>query len=92
MNSTTLRRAAAAVGLAGATVAVPLFAIEVSELSLARLAQPFMGGTSQAPLTQAELAELDLLGNRNGKYDIGDVRLYLYAQPQLIPDEQVVLP
>lgn len=92
MNSMTLRRAAAAVGLVGAAVAAPLFAIEASELSMARLSQPFMGGTSQEPLTEEEMAELDILGNRNGRYDIGDVRLYLYQQPQLIPDEQVVLP
>jgi hypothetical protein len=92
MRRMTTRRAAAAAALLAAAVAVPVFALEVSELSMERLAQPFLGGTSVPPLAPADTAELDHLGNFNGRYDIGDVRLFLYNNPQLIPEEQVVLP
>ncbi len=64
--------------------AVPAAALQISELSLARLARPFIGGTA-APLTPQDVAELDQTGNRNGVYDIGDVRLLMLAHPQLIP-------
>ena len=85
-------RAAAAAALLAAAVAVPVFAIEVSEMSIQRLAQPFMGGTGAPPLSPADTVELDHLGIRNGRYDLGDLRLFLYNNPQLIPEEQVVLP
>jgi len=73
-----------AVLAAAGAVAVPAAAVEISQLSLARMARPFIGGTA-APLTAQERLGIDSLGNRNGVYDIGDVRLVLLAHPELIP-------
>lgn len=72
----------AALALGAATAAAS--ALQVSELSLARMARPLIGG-SAAPLTQQELLELDQMGNRDGSYDVGDIRHVLYAHPELIP-------
>jgi M6 family metalloprotease-like protein len=38
-------------------------------------------GTSGNPLTDAERLYLDRLGNRNGLFDLGDIRSYLRHQP-----------
>ena len=92
MKPTFLRRAAVLAALSGAAAAVPLFAIDVSQLTIERLAQPFMGGTSVPPLTPQDTLDLDVLGVQNGRYDIGDLRLMLYNHPELIPEDQVVLP
>lgn len=92
MKPTTLRRAALLAALSAGAVAVPLSAIDVSQLTIERLAQPFMGGTSAPPLTPQDTLDLDVLGIHNGRYDIGDLRLMLYNNPQLIPEDQVVLP
>ncbi|MFH1762968.1 MAG: hypothetical protein ABIF09_02145, partial [Gemmatimonadota bacterium] len=46
------------------------------EVSRSRLAQPFLG-TSGSGLSPEEVGYLDLHGNRNGRYDIGDLRAYL---------------
>ena len=74
----------ALLAIAAAAVAVPAAALQISELSLARMARPFIGGTA-APLTAQDMQELDKMGNKNGAYDIGDVRLIMNANPQLIP-------
>lgn len=75
----------ALLALAAAALAVPAAALQVSELSVARMAAPFIGGTA-APLTVSDRMEIDsVMGNRNGVYDIGDVRLVLNAHPELIP-------
>lgn len=87
MRSRRLTRPAL-LALAAAALAVPVAALEISQLSLARLARPFIGGTA-APLTAQDQQELDQMGNRNGVYDIGDVRLVLNAHPGLIPNGAV---
>lgn len=50
--------------------------------TFAELAAPFLGGAPLAPEVQAEL---DDAGNVNGVYDIGDLRAYLFAEPEAIP-------
>lgn len=92
MKASRTTRAAALAVLAGAALAAPLAALDLSKITIERLAQPFMGNPVAQPLTDAEKAELDHLGVQNGKYEIGDLRLFLYNYPQFIPDEQVVLP
>lgn len=78
----------ALLALAAAALAVPAAAVPISELSLARMARPFIGGTA-APLSEQDRRDIDAMGNRNGVYDIGDVRLVLNAHPQLIPNGPV---
>jgi M6 family metalloprotease-like protein len=58
-----------ATGVATLTVGEPLFAVE-------RLVQPFLA-TTAPPLTDPERAWLDDAGNRNGRYDVGDLRKWL---------------
>jgi M6 family metalloprotease-like protein len=61
----------------GTTVTQPIeLSVGAIALDADRLTAPFMrsGG---APLTADEEAFLDLGGNRNGRYDIGDLRRYL---------------
>lgn len=48
--------------------------------ALPRLLQPLTGGPA-APLTAEERSYLDRMGNRNGRYDVGDLRAYLRANP-----------
>ena len=45
-------------------------------LPIESLLQFFLGGDA-TPLTPAELAYLDAVGNRNGQYDVGDLRKWL---------------
>ena len=52
------------------------FTVAPAALPPERLLQPFTL-TSATPLTEAELTYLDLSGNRNGRYDVGDLRRYL---------------
>ncbi len=89
MRSSRVRRVALLSGLA-ALAAGTAAAVQVSELSVARMAQPFVGGTA-VPLTAADRLRLDSLGNFDGTYDIGDVRQILYGNPQLIPNGVVHL-
>jgi len=74
---------AAAPAAGSARPAAPA-AITVAELTLARMAVPFIGGTAP-PLTAADRHEIDVMGNRNGVYDIGDIRILMYFHPELIP-------
>lgn len=83
------RRLSLLAGLA-ALAAGTTAAVQVSELSVGRMAQPFVGGTA-APLSAEDRRELDQMGNRDGAYDIGDVRHILYAHPELIPNGVVHL-
>jgi M6 family metalloprotease-like protein len=48
--------------------------------ALERLLQPFTR-SSATPLTAQEQIYLDQAGNRNGRYDVGDLRKYLKANP-----------
>ncbi|HLM69563.1 MAG TPA: hypothetical protein VK358_18620, partial [Longimicrobium sp.] len=50
---------------------------------LARLVAPFFPGG--AALYPEEIRHVDIRGNGNQVYDIGDVRGYLWFHPQLIP-------
>jgi hypothetical protein len=50
---------------------------------LARLVAPFFPGG--AALYPEEIKHVDIRGNGNAVYDIGDVRGYLFYHPQLIP-------
>lgn len=89
MKSIRVRRLsllAALAGLAAGTTA----AVQISELSVARMAQPFVGGTA-TPLSAQDRLELDQRGNRDGVYDIGDIRHVLYDHPELIPNGVVHL-
>ena len=85
-----LRRLALPLALAAAPAAVAAArpsapaAIAVDELTLARMAAPFIGGAGPT-LTPAEQLELDGMGNRNGGYDIGDIRILMHFHPELIP-------
>ena len=92
MKASRTTRAAALAALAAAALAAPLFALDLSQISIERLAQPFMGGSSVPALTTEEIAEIDRGGFQNGQYDLADLRLFLYNYPQFIPDETVVLP
>jgi hypothetical protein len=85
---------AAAAVLASAAVAVasPSMAVNMDEVTFEQLVQPFLGGTSVPPLSAADLAELDSLNQFNRRYDLGDLRLILYNNPELIPENIVVLP
>jgi hypothetical protein len=58
--------------------------IEIGELTVARMAGALIGGGAPA-LTAEERATLDANGNRNGRYDTGDVRLMLHYHPELVP-------
>lgn len=89
MRSSRIRRVFLLAGLAAAA-AGSTAAIQVSELNVARLAQPFVGGTA-APLSAQDRLELDKMGNGDGVYDIGDVRRILSENPQLIPNGVVQL-
>lgn len=75
----------------GAATPVSLYRIEVVNgaarihLSTAiipreRLLQPMLRSAA-TPLSPAEQAHLDALGNANGRYDIGDLQLYLREHP-----------
>lgn len=45
-----------------------------------RLVQMFLGSEAE-PLDGAERSYLDFVGNRNGRYDVGDLRAWLRAHP-----------
>lgn len=64
-------------GQASADLFVPMAADEWLP-GEATLVQPFLGSDA-APLTPAERAYLDYLGNGNGRYDVGDLRTWLRA-------------
>ncbi|HEX6910774.1 MAG TPA: hypothetical protein VF142_10265 [Longimicrobium sp.] len=89
MRSPRIRRALLLAGVAAVAVGTTA-AIQVSELSVARMAQPFVGGTAP-PLSAQDRLELDQIGNSDGVYDIGDVRRILSENPQLIPNGVVQL-
>ncbi len=48
-------------------------------IDVARLLQPLLA-TDAEPLTTAEASYLDANGNKNGQYDVGDLRAYLQAK------------
>ncbi len=52
-------------------------------LTRARLLRTFTGAAGAEPLTAGEVAYLDRQGNRNGRYDVGDLRAYLRGHPGL---------
>ncbi|HWK88828.1 MAG TPA: M6 family metalloprotease domain-containing protein [Longimicrobium sp.] len=54
-----------------------------SIIALDKLLAPFTG--SGPALTQQEIARLDEIGNRNGRYDIGDLRAYIRNYPEAVP-------
>lgn len=51
-------------------------------ISRSRLTAPFTGAPPDAALTSEEKAYLDSVGNRNGRYDVGDLRAYLLQHPE----------
>ena len=55
---------------------------EEAPYTFAELAAPFFGGE---PLPAEARGDLDLAGNVNGVYDLGDLRAYLLREPQEIP-------
>jgi M6 family metalloprotease-like protein len=52
-----------------------------------RLLSPLIGSAGGAP-TSDEAAALDLFGNRNGRYDMGDLRAYMRARPRTVAQGQ----
>lgn len=60
-------------------------ALEVADVAipLATLLQPFLE-TADAPPTELEQRYLDVNGNRNGRYDLGDLRARLVTKPGLL--------
>jgi hypothetical protein len=84
MGRSTRAAAGVLAALAVLTGMGPATAAGPADLGFDRMVQPFLG-TPLEPPTAAELADLDFLGNRNGRYDIGDLRLVLYQHPELIP-------
>jgi hypothetical protein len=85
MTGTIRRRATAAAALLTlAAVGPSAEAMQPTGLTFDRLARPFLGDPGES-LTEAQRAELDVLGNRNGIYDIGDLRLVLLYFPELVP-------
>jgi M6 family metalloprotease-like protein len=52
-------------------------------LSAERLVEPFLGGAGPGP-NDEELALLDGAGNRNGRYDVGDLRAALRGRAPLL--------
>lgn len=53
--------------------------ISDAAITLARILQPLLLTTSQPP-TAAEQTYLDEFGNKNGRYDLGDLRAYVSAK------------
>ncbi len=64
-----------AAGASSGLIRIPLV-VGAWEPDPRSLAQPFVGGGAAAP-TGAERTHLDFLGNRNGTYDVGDLRAWL---------------
>ena len=56
---------------------------EEAPYTFAELAAQFFGGE---PLPAQARGDLDLAGNGNGAYDLGDLRAYLLREPQEIPN------
>jgi M6 family metalloprotease-like protein len=56
------------------------FVVSAVQFDRDRVLQHFLR-SSATPLTAAEQQYLDNAGNRNGRYDVGDLRRYLRSQP-----------
>jgi hypothetical protein len=54
--------------------------VQAAQLELDRVLQHFLRSSAN-PLNNAEQEYLDNSGNRNGRYDVGDLRRYLRTQP-----------
>jgi hypothetical protein len=67
----------------GATPVVPPATGPAARVPLVRLVAPFFPGGR--PLDPEEGVHVDLYGNRNGIFDFGDVRGYLFYHPDEIP-------
>lgn len=74
----TVRDATGAQSLRSLALALP----QPPVLPAARLVQAFTRSGAQ-PLSAVEQAFLDQQGNRNGRYDVGDLRKYVLAHPEL---------
>lgn len=68
----------------GATAAVTT-ALHIDDVAipLATLLQPFLE-SADGPPTELERRYLDVNGNRDGRYDLGDLRARLLARPELL--------
>lgn len=73
-------RAGVALDIEVADGVARIFVSTAPTVASARLISPLLGSSSAAPVAD-EAAALDRFGNRNGGYDLGDLRAYMRYRP-----------
>lgn len=69
-------------------VADVTFRVTRPRLGMDRLTSPFTGGEADEPSTR-QREFLDLHGNQDGRYDVGDLRRFLRAFPEVMDEDAV---